>query len=185
MKGRQNSSADMLQRKRQAHTLGPTNSLHLKHAKCGDTTALQWWKSLTSVQVIVDTLWTLALPTSSMLLESVRMEFSPGKKEKKAHSFWQNPREEITVKEAYRILPGGRKSPLQKRGRQTKEKKNKQKNPPRIQFVHQLNVPSGWWRRNEQGVPAGVQRLLPSHSLQTITLLSIDQRPVLTVCTVM
>ena len=42
MKGRQNSSADMLQRKRQGHTLGSTNSLHLKHSKCGDTTTLQW-----------------------------------------------------------------------------------------------------------------------------------------------
>ena len=42
MKGRKKSSADMLQRKRQVLTLGPTNSLHLKHAKCGDTTTLQW-----------------------------------------------------------------------------------------------------------------------------------------------
>ena len=81
----------------------------------------------------------------------------------------------------YIILPGSRKSPLQKRGRQKQQQQktpNKQtttKNPPRIQFVHQLNVRSGCWRRNEQGVPAGVQRLLPSHLLQTITLLSIDQ----------
>ena len=64
----------------------------------------------------------------------------------------------------------GKKGPTNKQtNKQTKT------NPPRIQSVHQLNVPSGWWRRNEQGVPAGVQRLLPSHSLQTITLLSIDQ----------
>ena len=133
------------------------------------------WKSLASVQVIFDTdsgHWHCLHPACSWKVYGGN--FHRGRKKGK-HTPNKIPEKKSLLKKFIESFPAVESHHCRKGADKQKENKTNKKNPPRIQFVHQLNVPSGWWRRNEQGVPAGVQRLLPSHSLQTITLLSIDQ----------
>ena len=101
--------------------------------------------------------------------------FHRGRKKGKHTPSNKIPEKKSLLKKLIESFPAVESHHCKKGADNQKNNNNNNKKPLRIQFVHQLNVPSGWWRRNEQGVPAGVQRLLPSHSLQTITLLSIDQ----------
>ena len=109
------------------------------------------------------------MPSSSMLLKTVKMAFfTGGRKKSKAHSVWQNPRgEEITVKETHSILPGGQKSLLQKRDRQ---KKSSTPVCPSTKCTEWMLKKKG--TRGPSRCPAASTGTL---SLQTITLLSIDQ----------
>ena len=77
----------MLQRKRQVLTLGMTNSLHLKHAKCGDTTALQWVE--VSCQCASHFLYSLDIGIAYIqhALEKCTDGIFTGKQERKEHSF--------------------------------------------------------------------------------------------------
>ena len=156
----------MLQRKRQSTYLGSDKEPASKTRCVATLQPYSGWKSLASVQVIFYTLWTLALPTSSMLWKSVQMEFSRGSKKGKNTPSNKILQKKSLLKKLIESVPAVDSHHC---------RKGTDQNPTQIQFVHQLNEPSGCWKKNEQGVLAGVQWLLPSHSLQTITLLSIDR----------
>ena len=86
------------------------------------------------------------------------------------HTPNKNPEEKKPQLKEHRIFPGGRKSLLQKR--------DQQKNTS-TKCTRRMLKKKG--TRGPSRCPAAST---VTHSLQTTTLLSTDQRPVLTVCTV-
>ena len=135
MKGRQNSSADMLQRKRQGHTLGSTNSLHLKHSKCGDTTTLQWVEvscQCASHNFILSGHWHCLHPACSGKV--YRWNFHWGRKKGKHTSSDKIPEKKSLLKKLIESVPAVDSHHC---------RKGADKTPTQIQFVHQLNEPSG------------------------------------------
>ena len=148
----------MLQRKRQEYTLGPTNSLHQKHANCGDTTTLRW----------VEVSCRCASHFFLILILEIGQAYVQRAAENGKDGIFtgEERREKRTL--SNKIL-GEKKSQLKKHiesfpgVKSHYSRKGTDKKIPRLQFARQLNVQSGCWKRNEQGVPAGVQQLLPAH----------------------